>query len=128
MFSKCVHTRGKISATFTRKVVLLWTCVHSFCLLRLSSAYAARKDPRNLKLLATRKLRTAIKRVRSDLVLTIVLESQRKLIRRNIVTFARSMGARAQCTILVIAVGSRKRNGKTSVSALLRKVERNPIL
>ena len=56
-------------------------------------------------LLAKRKLCTARRRVQSDLVLTIAPESQRKLMPRNIGTFARSMGARSQRTILVIAVG-----------------------
>ncbi len=118
---------GRISTTFTRKVVLRSTCVHSFCLSRLLSVYAARKDPKNQTLLATRKLRTAIKRVRSDLVLTIVPESQRKLVPRSIATFARSMGARSQRTILEIAVGSKKTEWKNLFFAPLRKVERNPI-
>jgi hypothetical protein len=48
------------------------------------------------------------KRVQSNLVLTIAPESQRKLVPRNTVTFARSMGARTQCTILVIAISLRK--------------------
>ena len=62
-------TRGRISPTFTRKVGLRWTCVRSFCLSRQPSAYVARKDPTSPSLLATRNLRTAIERVRSDLVL-----------------------------------------------------------
>ena len=62
-------TRGRISPTFTRKVGLRWTCVRSFCLSRQPSTYVARKDPTSPSLLATRNLRTAIKRVRSDLVL-----------------------------------------------------------
>jgi len=68
---KRARTRGRISPTFTstRKVGLLWTCVHSFCLSRQPSAHVARKDPTSPLLLATRNLRTAIKRVRSDLVL-----------------------------------------------------------
>jgi hypothetical protein len=45
--SQCVLTRGRISTTFTRKVGLLWACIHSFCLSWLSSAYVARKDPTN---------------------------------------------------------------------------------
>ena len=48
---------------------LRWTCVRSFCLSRQPSAYVARKDPTSPSLLATRNLRTAIERVRSDLVL-----------------------------------------------------------
>ena len=80
---KCARTRGRISSTFTRKMGLLWTCVHSFCLLRLLGMYAARKDLKNQMLLATRKLCTAIKRVQSNLVLTIVPESPNKLIPRN---------------------------------------------
>jgi hypothetical protein len=66
---KRARTHGRISSTFTRKVGLLWTCIRSFCLLRLSSAYAARKDPKNPTLLATRKLCTARRRVQRDLVL-----------------------------------------------------------
>ena len=124
---KRARTRDRISSTFTRKVVLLWTCVHSFCLLRLLSMYVARKDPRNPTLLATRKLCTARRRVRRDLVLTIVPESQRKLVPRNFATFARSMEARAQCTILEIAVGLRKTERKNSISTPLRKAERIPI-
>ena len=62
---KRARTRGRISPTFTRKVGLMWTCVRSFCLSRQPSAYVARKDPTGLSLLATRNLRTAIKRVRA---------------------------------------------------------------
>ncbi len=102
---KHARTCGRIISTFTRKVGLLWTCVCSLCLLRLLSACVARKDLRNLMLLAMRKLCTARKRVQSNLVLTIVPESQRKLIPRNIVAFARSMGRHSQRTILDIAVG-----------------------
>jgi hypothetical protein len=88
-------------------------------------AYVARKDPTGLSLLATRNLRTAIKRVRSDLVLE---ESQSPEERpRNTATFARSMGARTRCTILAIAVVSRKMEWKNPISAPLRKAERNPI-
>ena len=64
---------------------------------------------------------------RRDLVLTIVPEYQRKLVQRNIATFARSMGARTQRTVLEIAVGSRKTEQKNPVSVPLRKAERNPI-
>ncbi len=109
---KRARTRDRISSTFTRKVGLLWTCVHSFCLVRLSSTYVARKDPRNHTLLATRKLHTAIKRVRSDLVLTMVPESQRKLVPRNFETFARSMEAHSQRTMLEIATSLRKEETK----------------
>ncbi len=35
---------------FTRKAVLQWTCVCSFCLSRRLSAYVARKDPTFLRL------------------------------------------------------------------------------
>ena len=101
--------------------------VRSFCLLSLSSAYVARKDLKNQTLLATRKLCTARRRVQSDLVLTIVAESQRKLVPRNFAIFAQSMGARTGRTILEIAVGSRKTEWKNPVSAPLRKAERNPI-
>ncbi len=124
---KSARTRGRISSTFTRKVGLLWTCVRSFCLLRPSSRYVARKDQRNQMLLATRKLRTAIKRVQNDLVLTIVPESQRKLVPRNFATFAQSMGAHSRRTILEIAVGLQKTERKNPFSAPLRKAERNPI-
>ncbi len=78
-------------------------------------------------LLATIKLRTGRRRVRCRLVLTIVPESQKKLVPRNIVTFARSMGAHSQCTILEIAVSSRKTEWIYPISAPLRKAERNPI-
>jgi hypothetical protein len=126
--SKCVPTRGRISTTFTRKVGLLWTCVRSFCLSRLSSAYVARKGPINPTLFAMRKLCTAIKRVQSLLVLTIVPESQRRYVPRNTATFAKSMGAHTLCTILAIAVVSRKTEWKNPISAPLGKMERNPIL
>ncbi len=59
---ECFPMHGRISTTFTRKVGLLWTCVCSFCLLKLSSAYVVRKDSRNLTLLATRKLHKARKK------------------------------------------------------------------
>ena len=85
------------------------------------------KIQKNQTLLATRKLCTARRRVRNDLVLTIAPESQRKLVLRNIVTFARSMGARSRCTILEIAVGLRKMKRENPISAPLRKAERNPI-
>ena len=124
---KRARTRGRIRSTFTRKAGLLWTCVCSFCLLRPSSTYVARNDPRNQMLLATRKLRTAIKRVQNNLVLTIVPESQRKLVPRNFATFARSMGAHSRRTILEIVFGLRKTERKNPISAPLRKVERNPI-
>ena len=90
---ECFPMHGRISTTFTRKVGLLWTCVHSFCLSRLLSVYVARKDQRNPMLLATRKLCTARKKVQSDLILKLQQESQRKLVPRNTATFARSMGA-----------------------------------
>ncbi len=54
----------------------------------------------------------ARRRVRSDLVLTTVPESQRKLVPRNTATFARSMGVHTQRTILAIAVVSRKTERK----------------
>ena len=93
----------------------------------LLSLYVARKDPRNLMLLVTRKLCTVINRVQSNLVLTIVPESQRKLMPRNTATFARSMGARTQCTIIVMVLGSRKTEWINPISVPLRKAERNPI-
>jgi hypothetical protein len=126
-FSKCARTRGRISSTFTRKVGLPWTCVRFSCLSRLLSAYVARKKSKNLALLATRKLCTARKRVQSNLVLKLQPEPQRKLVLRNTATFARSMGARRQCTILEIAVGLRKMERKNPISVPLRKAERNPI-
>ena len=118
---------GRISSTFTRKMGLLWTYVRSFRLLRLLSTYVARNNPRNQTLLMTRKLCTATRRVQSDLVLTIVPESQRKLLPGNFVTFARSMGVHSQRTILEIAVSLRKTEWKNPISALLRKAEINPI-
>jgi hypothetical protein len=86
-----------------------------------------RKDPKSPSLLPTRNLRTSRRRVRSDLVLTTIPESRGKLVPRNTVTFARSMGAHARCTILAIAVVSRKTEQKNPISAPLRKAERNPI-
>jgi hypothetical protein len=109
-----------------RKVGLLWTCIHSFCLLRPSSAYEARKDPRNLTLLATRKLCTAKRRVQSDLVLKLQPESQRKLVPRNTVTFARSMGVDTRRTILVIAVSLRKTEQKKSDFCTAKKGGKKP--
>jgi hypothetical protein len=119
-------TRGRISSTFTRKVGLPWTCICSFCLLRQSSTYVARKDPTNPMLLATRKLCTARRRVRSNLVLTIVPESQKSYVPRNTVTCARSMGAPTRRTILAAAIVSRKTKRKNLISVPLRKAERNP--
>ena len=95
--------------------------------MKLLSMYVARKDLRNQTLLTTRKLCTAIKRVPSNLVLTTVPESQRKLVTKNFAAFGRSMGARSQCTILAIAASSRKTEQKNPILALLRKAERNPI-
>ncbi len=66
--------------------------------------------------------------VRSNLVLTTVPESRRKLVPRNTVTFARSMGAHTRSTIIVIAVVLRKTEQKNPISTPLRKAERNPIL
>ncbi len=126
-FFECVPTCGRISTTFTRKVVLRWTCARSFCLSRQSSACVAGKDPTNPTLLATRKLCTVRRRVRSGLVLTIVPESQRRYLPRNTATCARSMGARRRRTILAIAVVLRKMERKNPISALLRQAERNPI-
>jgi hypothetical protein len=77
-------------------------------------------------LLAKRKLCTARRRVRSDLVLTIAPESQRKLMSGNIGTFARSMGARSRRTILVIAVGSRKTKLKKSDFCAAKKGRKEP--
>jgi uncharacterized phosphosugar-binding protein len=108
---KRARTLGRISTTFMRKVVLRWTSVCSFCLSRQWSTYVARKDLTNPTLLVTRKLRTARRRVQSNLVLTIVSESQRKLVLRNTATFAKSMGA----------------EWINPVSVPLRKAERNPI-
>jgi hypothetical protein len=85
--------------------------------------YVAKKDPKNPTHLATRKLRTARRRVRSDLVLTTMPESQRKLVPRNTATFARSVGAHSQHTILEIAVGSRMTERKNPISTPLRKAE-----
>ncbi len=70
---------------------------------------------------------TARRRVRSNLVLTIVPESQRRYVPRNTAACARNMGAHTRRTILAIAVVSRKTEQKNPISALLRKVERNPI-
>ncbi len=95
-----------------RKVVLPKTCARSFCLSRLSSAYVVRKDTKNLTVLVMRKLCTARRMVQSNLVLKLQPESQRKLVPRNTATFARSMGARTQRTILMIAVGSRETERK----------------
>ncbi len=85
----------------------------------------ARKDPTNPTLLATRKLCTVRRTVQSDLVLTTVPESRRKLVPRNTATFARSMGARTRRTILAIAVVLRKTKRKNLISAPLRKAKRN---
>ena len=120
-------TRGRISPTFTRKVGLRWTCVRSFCLSRQPSAYVARKDPTSPSLLATRNLRTAIKRVRNDLVLEESQSPEENSCRETTATFARSMGAHTRCTMLAIAVVSRKTERKNPISAPLRKAERNPI-
>jgi hypothetical protein len=65
----------------------------------------ARKDPKDLTLLATRKLCTASKRVQSNLVLKLQPESQRKL-----------------------TDGLRKTEQKNPISTPLRKAKRNPIL
>ncbi len=46
---------------------------------------------------------------------------------KNTATFARSMRARTQRTILEIVVSSRKTERKNPISAPLRKAERNPI-
>jgi hypothetical protein len=54
MFSECVRTFGSISSTFTRKEELPWTFVPFSCLSRLLSVYVARKDTKDLTLLATR--------------------------------------------------------------------------
>jgi hypothetical protein len=88
----------------------------------------ARKDPKSPMLLATSKLRTARRRVRSNLVLPTTPESQRKLVPRNTVTFTRSMGTRTQHTTLAIVVVSRKTEQKNLISAPLKMAERNPIL
>jgi hypothetical protein len=76
---------------------------------------------------AARNLRIARRRVRSNLVLTAVPESQRKLVPSNTATFVRSMGARAQHTILPIAVVLRKMEWKNQISAPLRKAKSNQI-
>jgi hypothetical protein len=53
------------------------------------------------------------KKCTKDLVLKLQPESQRKLVPRNTVTFARSMGACTRQTILeMIAIGLRKREQK----------------
>ena len=89
-FCKSACSLGRISSTFTRKVRLPWTCVWFSCLPSLLSPYVTRKDQ---MLLVMRKLHTARKRVRRDLVPTLRPEFLRKLIPRNTATFARSMGA-----------------------------------
>ena len=103
------------------------TCVCSICISKQLSTHVTRKDPKGPSLLLTRKLRTAIKRVQSNLVLTTVPESRRKLVPRKTATFARSMGAHTRHTILVIAVRLRKTKWKSPISVPLRKAERNPI-
>jgi hypothetical protein len=89
--------------------------------------YVAGKDPTNPTLLVTRKLRTARRRVRSNLVLTIVPESRKRYVPRNTVTCARSIGARTRRTTLAIAVVLRKAEWKNLISLPPRKAERNPI-
>ncbi len=85
------------------------------------------EDPKSPSLLAMRNLRTAIKRVRSNLVLTTVPESRGKHVPRNNATVARSMGVRTRRTILAIAIVSRKMERKNPISTPPRKAERNPI-
>ena len=105
-FSKCAHTRGRISSTFPKKVWLpAWTCVHFSHVSRLLSAHVARKDS---TIILTRTLCTARERVQSNLVMVLWPEFLRKLASRNIAIFARSMGVHIQCTIPEIVVGLRK--------------------
>ncbi len=77
-------------------------------------------------LLLTRKLCIARKRVQSNLVLTLWPEFLRKLVPRNIATFARSMGAHTRCTILEIAVSSRKTELKKTNFCTAKKGGKKP--
>ncbi len=54
------------------------TCVRCSCLLRLLRAYVARKNPKDLTLLAAGKLCTVRKRILSNLILKLHPESQKK--------------------------------------------------
>ena len=85
-----------------------------------------RKDPASPTLLVTRKLHTARRRVRSNLVLRVP-ESRKRYVPRNIATCARSMGACTRRTILTIAVVSRKTERKKSDFRAAKKGGKNPI-
>ena len=71
-----------------------------------------------------RKLPT---KARKETILSLQSEFPKKLAPRSIATSARSMGACILCTIQETVVSIRKTEQKNLISALPRKVERNPI-
>ncbi len=75
----------------------------------------------------TRKLPTRARKETRDLVLSLWLESPRKLTPWSIASSARSMGARILRTTGDIVVSMRKTGWRKPISVPPRKTERNPI-
>jgi hypothetical protein len=117
---------GSVQPSQERWNSLPWKGVCCSCLSGLFSVYAARKDPKDLTLLASRRLCTVRKRVRSNLVLMLLPRCQRKLVPRNTVTFATSMGAHTGHTVLEIAVDSKKMEEKKSNFHATKKCRKKP--
>ena len=123
---KRARTCGRISTTFTRKVGLLWTCVCSVCLLRLSSAYATKKDPKNQTLLATRKLRIVRRRIRSNLVLNNPRVPKKACTKKHCDLCKKHGGAYTMHNTCNCRCFEKDGTEKSDFTPL-RKAERNPI-